>query len=176
MLTRRRIVRTALWMPPALWLVTACSGARSGVTVTFDHSPPVPLGELMTFTLNATSVWDAPNPDPNGTKITEAEFGLLLTDGLELLSSGWTGQVLRPGTTSYSRATTFKANQPQSVEFQVKLNVAGFNIVGASAEVANNPGFVNSGQSAFYLKVTEDGTQIQRDPFPEQRASPTPAS
>lgn len=121
----------------------------------------------MTFTLTATSVWDAPNADPNGTKITEAEFGLLLTDGLELLSLGWSGQTLRPGTTSYSRSTTFKARQPQQVVIQVKLRDAGFHIVDGGASVSSkSSSFVNAANRTFYLNVTSERTLIQPLRFP----------
>lgn len=175
MTTRRTFLRCALWTPPVLLLATACSGSRSGVTVQLDPGPTVPLGGTMTFTLTATSVWDAPDPTTKARTSTKAEVRVLLTDGLELLNSGWSGQVSRPGTTSYSRQVTFKANEPQTFEISVKLNSAGIHNIGGYAMIANEPnGSVDSGGSAFYMKVGSTETQVQRDPFPEQLTPPQP--
>lgn len=177
MTNRRTFLRRALWMPPVLLLATACSGSRSGVTAQLDHGPTVPLGGTMMFTLTATSVLDAPNTDPNSSIRNYAVTGLQLTDGLEILSSGWSGEILQPGTTSYSRQVVFKANQPQTFEISVRLNSAGFHSIDGYATIANKPyGSVESGSSGFYLKVDFAETQIQREPFPEQRALPQPTS
>lgn len=165
---RRRFLQLVGIAPPTLIFATACSSAQSGVTVKLDHGPPAALGGTMTFMLTATSVWDAPDPDSNGTKTTDAEVGFLLTDGLKLLSADYLGQVLRPGTTSYSRKVMFKAKQPQTFEVEVKLNTAGAHELRGHAKVSNSPnGSVDSGADAFYLKVDYMGIKIQRDPFAE---------
>lgn len=175
MRTRRRFLYTCIWTPPILAWVTACSGARPGVTVTLDHGPTAPLGGTMTFTLTATSVWDAPSNTTNGPVIFDAEVGWLLTDGLGLLTPGWTAQVLRPGTTSYARKVVFQANQAQTVEISIQLISAGIHTIRGRASLFRHQGPTpsDSDGETLYLKVDAVATQIQRGPFPEQRIAPS---
>lgn len=173
---RRRFLQLVGIVPPALVFATACSSAQSGVTVKLDHGPPAALGGTMTFMLTVTSTWDAPNLDPNGTKVTGAEVGFLLTDGLELLTADYSGQVLRPGTTSYSRQVTLKARQSQVFEIGVRLNIIGTHTVYSHASILINQLPTDSDKAGFYLKVDFNGTRVQREPFPEQAVPATPSA
>lgn len=110
--TQRTFLRRTFWTPPALLLATACSDARPGVTAKLDHGPTAPLGGVMTFTLTATSIWDAPDETATVAISNDARVRLSFTDGLQMLTAGWSSQVDQSGTASYSREVIFKANQP----------------------------------------------------------------
>ena len=163
MTTRRTFLRRAIWTPPVLLLATACGGG-SGVTVTIDHGPPAKLGEVMTFTMTATSGWDAPSPNDKYAPSNLASLGFTLSAGLSSPDSGWTVFIAPNGKSSYSRNVVFQAKVPLTFEFQVKLEQpAEQHVVSANAGVMD-PG-TNSGKATLYLKVDASGTAIQDNPF-----------
>jgi len=168
MFSRRAFLRISLCIPPTLLLTTACSGSRPGVSAQLDHGPPAALGGTMTFRLTASCVWDAPNPDSDGTKTTAAEVSFSMTNGLVPLDSQWEANSIREGMTLYRRSVVFKADVPQSFELAVRLEQEGDQRISGGAEVML-PGSTHSDKQTLFLRVSSLDTLIQRDPFTSTR-------
>lgn len=166
MTPRRRFLHTVLWTPPALVLATACSGARPGVSAKLDHGPPAALGGTMTFTLTATSVWDAPNPNSDAVKTTDAEVSFGMTAGLvpTHLDPAWQVTAQPENTTRYTRKVTFKAGVPLLFDFPVLLNQSGEQFIGGAIQISLQGSLQGDSQTLF-LKVSSLGTLVQRTPF-----------
>jgi hypothetical protein len=144
------------------------------VTVTLDHGPTAPLGGTMAFTLTATSVWDAPNPNASdGNAFSNAEISVALTEGLDLLDSGWSAHVVRPGVTDYRKPVVFKAGKPSSFDVTITLAQPGTQFVTAGVSITRVQGSIDSTVDTLYLNIGSAVTHVQRDPFPEQRIPPT---
>jgi hypothetical protein len=167
MLTRRRFLRTALWLPPVLVVGTGCSGATSGVKATLDQGWPPALGGVFSLRLTATSSWSAPKPNADGTKTTAAEVYFSLMDGLALLEPlepQWVMSREVEHFTFYKRQVTFVANGPLSFDFQVRLDQPGDLRLLGGAIVAIQ-GAPHSYSETLYLRVTPAFTIVQRTPF-----------
>jgi len=165
MITRRAFLRASLWMPPTLLLAVGCSGSRPGVNAQLDHGPPAVLGGTMTFTLTASSGWDAPDPNADsGMNLTAAQVYFRMTDGLVPLESQWDVNRLRDNMTIYSRQVVFQAKVPQTFEIEVRLDQPGEQrIVGVSqVTIGTAP---STEQDSLFLLISAIGTQIQDTPF-----------
>lgn len=168
MLSRRAFLHASLWVTPTLLFSVGCSGSRPGVTAQIDWGLPAPLSGTMTFTLLASCIWDAPNPDADGTKTTGAEVSFSMTDGLVPLDPQWVATPIREEMTSYRRPVVFKANVPQSFELKVRLDGHGEQRISGGVEVMLL-GSSHSDKQTLFLNVSSTSTRVQRDPFTPTR-------
>jgi hypothetical protein len=66
MVTRRILLRTALWLPPVLVLGTGCTSTNPGATAKLEYGPLAPLGGTMTFRVTVYPRHDFPSGTPPG--------------------------------------------------------------------------------------------------------------
>jgi hypothetical protein len=164
MLTRRALLRAALWLPPAL--LVGCSGISQPATAWLDHTWPAALGGVMTFRLTVRSRHDLPNPKSPEETAAETFFSLLNgLSAVEPLDPEWVMTRKVEQALFYRRPVTLKGGIPQVFEMQVRLDQAGDLQISGGGIVIIRGQEISAGSDSLFLRVTPTGTQIQRTPF-----------